>query len=87
MIIGTDKFQHFSVCAEIAAATAYTIKNCGAPSIASCASGFIAGMSAGLGKEYGDKNAPGNKWDWIDIVADTIGSAVGCVAGFIPNIL
>ena len=86
MNIGKDKIQHLAVCAEIAAASAYTVKTAGAPSIPSCVAGFISGMSAGFGKEYGDKNAPRNKWDWLDVVADAIGSLVGCLTGFIPRV-
>ena len=36
-----------------------------------------------IGKEYGDSKAPGNKWDWWDILADAIGIAVGSVVWFL----
>ena len=36
---------------------------------------FAAGL--GIGKEYGDMNSPGNKWDWQDIVADVAGILCG----------
>jgi len=34
-------------------------------------------VGLGIGKEYGDSRAKGNKWDWYDILADGIGVAVG----------
>lgn len=39
--------------------------------------GLAAGLS--LGKEYGDSKAPDNKWDWYDILADTIGIVIGLI--------
>lgn len=42
--------------------------------------GFLGGLAAGVGKEYGDECAAGNQWDWQGIAADCIGSLVG--AGF-----
>ena len=43
-------------------------------------SGFLGGLAAGVGKEYGDSCCQDNYWDWQDIAADCIGSLVG--AGF-----
>ena len=43
-------------------------------------SGFLGGLAAGVGKEYGDECCENNKWDWQDISADCIGSLV--VSGF-----
>ena len=37
------------------------------------------GVGLGLGKEYGDSKAVGNRWDWLDILADALGVGVGCV--------
>ena len=37
--------------------------------------GLAVGLS--VGKEYGDSKAPGNKWDWYDILADVIGIVIG----------
>lgn len=37
--------------------------------------GLAVGLS--LGKEYGDSKAPGNKWDWYDILTDAIGIVTG----------
>lgn len=43
-----------------------------------CASLFSIPLAVGLalGKEYGDKNASGNHWCWLDLLADFIGIAV-----------
>ena len=40
-------------------------------------SGFLGGLAAGVGKEYGDECAEGNYWDWQDIAADCIGALCG----------
>ena len=40
-------------------------------------SGFLGGLAAGVGKEYGDECAEGNEWSWQDIAADCIGALVG----------
>ena len=39
--------------------------------------GFLGGLAAGVGKEYGDECAEGNYWDWKDIAADCIGALCG----------
>lgn len=36
-----------------------------------------AAIAAALAKEYGDSKAYGNHWCWWDLVADTIGIAIG----------
>lgn len=42
-------------------------------------------LSIGLavGKEYGDKRCPGNKWDWYDILADSIGLVLGSIIHYL----
>ena len=50
-------------------------------------SGFLGGLAAGVGKEYGDECAEGNQWDWQDIFADAIGSLVGSGCAMILTIL
>ena len=50
-------------------------------------SGFLGGLAAGVGKEYGDECAEGNQWDWQDIFADAIGSLVGSGFAMILTIL
>ena len=37
--------------------------------------GFAIGLA--IGKEYGDSKAAGNKWDWMDILADAAGIVLG----------
>ena len=49
--------------------------------------GFCGGLAAGVGKEYGDECAEGNRWDWQDIAADCIGSLVGAGFAMILTIL
>lgn len=39
--------------------------------------GFLGGLAAGVGKEYGDECAEGNEWDWDDIAADIVGAIIG----------
>ena len=49
--------------------------------------GFLGGLAAGVGKEYGDECAEGNRWDWKDIAADALGSLVGSGFAMILTIL
>lgn len=35
----------------------------------------LLGIGLGIGKEYGDSQASGNRWDWTDIGADLLGTA------------
>lgn len=44
--------------------------------------GFISAMMLGIGKEYGDYKNPNNSFSWSDILADFIGSVIGCLGGF-----
>ena len=44
--------------------------------------GGMAGFFCGLGKEYGDSRSPGNRWSWLDILGDIVGSAIGCQIGW-----
>ena len=50
-------------------------------------SGFLGGLAAGVGKEYGDECCENNKWDWQDIAADCIGALVGSGFAMILTIL
>lgn len=45
--------------------------------------GFLCGISAGIGKEFGDCRATGNTWSWTDLLADAVGSAIGCWGGLV----
>lgn len=66
--IRPDLFLHFGCCF--------------APSLFGVIGAAFA-LGLGIGKEYGDSQALGNKWDWFDILAD----ALGCVAGLGVNYL
>ena len=79
MKIDSDKVNHFLACAAISF-TASTVEFCAEYHNAWIA-GFIAGMAIGVGKEYGDSCAHGNKWDWSDIGADAVGSIIGATLG------
>lgn len=81
MKIPKDKIKHFTVCFLVAFTASAAESWCGASYLHSAMAGFIAGEAIGVGKEYGDKCAPGNRWDWQDILADTAGAAFGCIAG------
>lgn len=48
-------------------------------------SGVACALAMGVGKEYGDECAEGNKWDWNDIAADIVGAIIG--SGFICGII
>jgi len=74
MRVGYDKFLHAIVSAVATIAIGLPLFFIGWSSIL-CGGLFSLGL--GLGKEYGDSKAPGNKWDWFDILADVIGIAVG----------
>ena len=39
--------------------------------------GFTSALAMGIGKEYGDECAEGNKWDWHDVLHDVLGGIVG----------
>ena len=39
----------------------------------------MLGLGLGIGKEYGDSQASGNKWDRTDIVADILGIGAALV--------
>ena len=86
MKITKDKKLHFAYCMLIALFVTIfvgVLSNwyCGA------ISGLLTAMGCGVGKEYGDKANPYNKWDWYDLLADLIGAIVGVVLGTIVVIL
>ena len=70
-----DKVLHFFACllATISAGIATFFMGMWHSVIA----GSLFALGLGLGKEFGDSKAPGNKWDWWDILADLLGIAAG----------
>lgn len=86
MRISKDKKLHFTCCLLIALVTTILIgllSNWYAGSLA----GLLTAMGTGVGKEYGDKINPYNKWDWYDILADLIGTIVGISIGMLALII
>lgn len=72
-----DKLLHFLVCAAIAALTCILMMLVGATVLHCAIASVGTSMAAGLGKEYGDKNATGNHWCWLDLAADLAGAVAG----------
>jgi len=67
-MIGKDKKLHFAGCAAIAAAVGYFA----GPGI-----GFAAALAVGIAKEVWDKWSGTGTPDFMDVVADAAGAAVG----------
>lgn len=44
--------------------------------------GVFFGAGLGIGKEFGDNKALGNRWSWGDILADMLGVALGAVCSW-----
>lgn len=80
MKITKDKYLHFTCCMLIALIVTSILGL-----MSNWYVGVLAGLSTaigtGVGKEYGDCKAPGNKWDWKDILADFVGAIVGSLIG------
>lgn len=81
MKFNRDSIKHIIACFVVSLAASVMEAACGANYPTSWLAGFIAGMAIGVGKEYGDKCAQGNYWDWWDIAADAIGSFAGASLG------
>ena len=71
-----DKLLHFICCYIVSAIMAVINGLCGIILVGMINS-FACGIAIGVGKEYGDSKAKGNKWDWKDIIADAIGALLG----------
>lgn len=75
--IPSDKIKHFAVCMLVSLSVSLLEMLIGARFAQYAIAGFSAGVAIGIGKEYGDHCAAGNKWDWYDLIADTLGAIVG----------
>ncbi|MCM1219916.1 MAG: hypothetical protein NC548_36045 [Lachnospiraceae bacterium] len=75
-MIAKDKIQHICVCAAVAYTLCEAMCLIGSNSLQSSTAGAVCAMTAGITKEYADK-AHGCVWDWKDIIADSIGTAIG----------
>lgn len=76
-----DKVLHFAVCAAVSLLAAVGIALLSNDFLCSAVAGFCSGFAIGVGKEYGDSKAIGNRWDWFDLLADTLGAIAGAVVG------
>lgn len=81
MSLQRDKIKHFAVCLAVSFAAASIECCCGAHYIYAAFAGLVAGIAIGVGKEYGDHCAPGNRWSWSDIIADALGAVCGAALG------
>lgn len=87
MKIQINKIKHLSVCFTVSASAAVIESAFGATYPLSFLAGIIAGVAIGVGKEYGDKCAIGNRLDWNDIVADAIGALLGSGVGALVSMI
>lgn len=87
MRIHQDHLKHFGICLFVALTASAVEAVCGASYGQSFVAAVIAGGAIGVGKEYGDECAPGNKWDWSDIGADFAGSVVGAALGSLLSLI
>lgn len=71
-----DKLLHF-ICCFIVSAVMAVINGLYGIILVGMINSFACGIAIGVGKEYGDSKAKGNKWDWKDIIADAIGALLG----------
>ena len=81
MSIGKDKLLHAGVC--FFATVLVAIATFWVGQIGSILCGSLFALGLGLGKEYGDSKASGNKWDWWDILADCVGIGLAVLSVFI----
>ena len=71
--MGKDKILHALIC-MVAAFAGYGFMRLFFDFAPSIVASWLLPAGLGVGKEYGDSKATGNKWDWEDIVADLIGT-------------
>lgn len=73
-----DHIKHFIVCA-FATFASFALYATFLPFWHVFAMCPLLGVGLGVGKEYGDSQASGNKWDWTDILADGLGIVAAMV--------
>lgn len=78
-----DKGLHFVCSLLIAVGFATILLGFGCNPVCCCLVAFLASFLAGIAKETGDSLSPGNYWDWYDILADFLGSLIGCSFGLL----
>ena len=71
-----DKLLHF-ICCFIVSAIMAVVNGLYDAIVVGIINSFACGFAIGVGKEYGDSKAKGNKWDWKDILADALGALIG----------
>ncbi len=82
----SDKKKHFLVCMAASFIAGLPMFIAGMPFLALITgASFSAGLA--IGKEYGDSKVKGNRWDWMDILADVGGLIVGAIPYMICTIL
>ena len=69
-----DHWKHFIICA-LATFGSFAVYATFLPFWHVFSMCPLLGLGLGIGKEYGDSQASGNKWDWTDILADVLGIA------------
>ena len=67
-----DHWKHFIICA-LATFGSFAVYATFLPFWHVFSMCPLLGLGLGIGKEYGDSQASGNKWDWTDILADVLG--------------
>ena len=67
-----DHWKHFIICA-LATFGSFAVYATFLPFWHVFSMCPLLGIGLGIGKEYGDSQASGNKWDWTDILADVLG--------------
>lgn len=77
MKIQKDKVKHFVICCIVAVCAMVFFRLIASPLNVAVVASLIIGLALGVGKEYGDKANPYNKWDWFDLLVDAIGAVVG----------
>lgn len=87
MKIQKDKMQHFCVNLVNSYLVSVIIFTCSKDLECSLLSGFFFSSGLSIGKEYGDKNAEGNHWCWLDLLADYAGNIVGLLFFLLTTLL